>query len=146
MIDWDKLSPAPWNVVSEEGQASLHGLMPDKYPEDGVTVEHPPQSRREALETFFYTVFSGWISREDAEFIALLRNGTEVWRRRGWTPHWHGPLVWLECKDVGRGGVGPHDFHPGSFATWLEGRFWGDPFTAMIEADKWYKTNVEKKP
>src|SRR4051812_35077210 len=65
----EKATPEPWSLCSIEGQAQLHDLFPDRYPKGGVTIQKVSTSREEAMETFFYTVLSGWISRADAELF-----------------------------------------------------------------------------
>jgi hypothetical protein len=64
------------------------------------------------------------------EFIALARNAFDVMMRRGWTPRKTGEF-WT-AGDLWHS----HD------AVWYVGP-WGDPFTALVEADKWYKERVE---
>lgn len=65
----------------------------------------------------------------DYEFVNLARNAFDVMLRR----HWH-----AEYEPVSR--------------TWIVSEFdwlaapqlsWPDPFTALVEADKWYSANVE---
>ncbi len=65
-------------------------------------------------------------SATDAAFIALARNAFDVTIRRGWTAH----LLFNNCWGVLQGKQG-----------WPTA---GDPFTALVEADAWYKANVEK--
>lgn len=72
----------------------------------------------------------------EAEFIALAGRAFDVMMRRGWGVA-HFPCkrnkvgVWMaiECQD------GPiiENVSTG----------WPDPFTALVEADRWYKENVE---
>lgn len=70
-------------------------------------------------------------SREDARFFALARNALDVMMRRGWHPmpdseKW---FVYGECSMILQA-AGTHGPYP-------------DPFTALVEADKWYRENVE---
>lgn len=70
---------------------------------------------------------------EHQEFIAIARNAFDVMMRQGWgvvlvkidnQNYWCVPqLTPGICMPIHR---------------------WPDPFTALIEADKWYKENVEK--
>jgi hypothetical protein len=80
----------------------------------------------------------GWCDdadyHENQEGIALMRNAADVMMRRGW---W--PVCDSEKWFVRGEGTGPlqikNDDGP-----------WSDPFTALVEADRWYKENVEAKP
>lgn len=65
----------------------------------------------------------------DGEFIALARNAFDVMMRREWQAEknqygWRAKDidgVWCEVYELG----------------------YSDPFTALVEADKWYRQNVE---
>jgi hypothetical protein len=61
-------------------------------------------------------------------FIALARNAFDVMMRRWW---------YAQPEDDGWSVVGS------GFSEVIESRH-ADPFTALVEADKWYKENVEK--
>lgn len=73
----------------------------------------------------------------NAAFVALARNAFDVMMRRGWgvTPAYEKPPYDEFCVQDSadqqiRG---------------LIAKTWPDPFTALVEADKWYKENVESK-
>lgn len=83
----------------------------------------------------------------DAEFCALARNAFDVMLRRGWWAQ-------RDCGcDLWRISWNTEDCVNGrvkSFPWWKyekqtgKAPAWPDPFTALIEADAWYKANVEK--
>ncbi len=70
------------------------------------------------------------------EASALARNALDVMMRRGWEPRRY------EC---------PMGGNPSWQAYWSDGRcvdatnLWPNPFTALVEADKWFRENVEKE-
>ena len=70
----------------------------------------------------------------DAEFIALARNAFGVMMRRGW---------W--AVKVRSGGWIVADGHYGWVGTKVDDVLveYSDPFTALVEAEKWYKEQVE---
>ncbi len=76
---------------------------------------------------FFFVDHSECLAPDDAEFIALARNAFEVMMRRGWGVEWNAD-GWTV---TGLNWSGPETA--------------ADPFTALVEADKWYRENVEKK-
>ena len=69
----------------------------------------------------------------DLEFIAIARNAFDVATRRGWgvaRTHnglWFVPAISMELEIRGNG------------------LFLTDPFTALVEADRWYREHVEAK-
>lgn len=73
---------------------------------------------------------AGKLDREDAEFIILARNAFDVlMRHKTWQPFWIFDDVWI-VKSNGTVVTPPGDAFE-----------WSDPFTALVEADKWYKEN-----
>ncbi len=68
-------------------------------------------------------------NREDADFIALARNAFAVMMRRGWVPV-RGETTWYVLATEL-----PTDIAHGDYA---------DPFTALVEADKWIGRQREK--
>jgi len=75
------------------------------------------------------------------EFIALARNAFDVMQRRGWSVK----LIngsWTPCEST-----------PAEYQFWQKPQFlksiccdvrgWPDPFTALVEADRWYSEHVE---
>ncbi len=118
MIDLSKLTPAPWTV----GEHEVYGFR---------DCGGPYKVQVSLIET-------------DREFTALARNAFDVMMRRGWStsqleldfrkpfPDRHGWCVlddWGEIPRIRRGEE--------PVITWP------DPFTALVEADKWYKEHVE---
>lgn len=107
MIDWSKLTPAPWEVLTDKDSQTLFIPRPNGFPmlleEDNDPVP--------------------------LEFAALARNAFDVLTRRGW-PVSRCPTGEWKVDVPTRGG-----------ASW-ECRA-GDPFAALIEADRWYRENVE---
>jgi hypothetical protein len=77
----------------------------------------------------------GCCSETDSEFIALARNAFDVLMRRGWAVAKHFDHWAVFYNDDDMTWVVPWDQWPK----------WSDPFTALVEADKWYKENIEKK-
>lgn len=71
---------------------------------------------------------------EDAYFIALARNAFDVMMRRHWTPCVYGSKFGVVADNA-----------PNSLPTRLIHMRWDDPFTALVEADNWYKENMENK-
>lgn len=69
----------------------------------------------------------------DAELIALARNALDVMMRREWgvggASRWWAALPPTEC--------------PEKFRRWCDDHYFPDPFTALIEADHWYREHVE---
>jgi hypothetical protein len=75
-------------------------------------------------------------ARVDAVFIALARNAFDVQMRREWWPVPARNGQWIvrspdNALDVMEGPP-ERDFQT-----------WPDPFTALVEADRWYRENVE---
>lgn len=70
-----------------------------------------------------------------AEFIALARNAFDVMMRRGWNP------VKVDGKWQVSGTDESGRWETTPLCTWFP-----DPFTALVEADKWYRENVEEQP
>lgn len=82
-------------------------------------------------------------SVDDKEFAALARNAFDVMMRRGWT-------VKKLYPDKSEWGIETRK------GWWFENAsqngesmnslcWYPDPFTALVEADKWYVANVEKE-
>lgn len=74
-----------------------------------------------------------WWPDGAAEFIVLAREALDVMMRRGWgvKKAWYGG--W---EIIGGGSL----FEESKRESWGD-----DPFTALVEADKWYRENVEGK-
>jgi hypothetical protein len=69
------------------------------------------------------------------DFILLARNAFDVMMRRGWNPYYAADDGW-RVEDGGCGGRTTAEVNIG-------GKSWPDPFTALVEADRWYRENVE---
>lgn len=120
MIDLTRLSPAPW-------EPKLQGhWQPDREwcNSAGPDIEGSSANDLEVLARL----------RSDAEFIALARNAFAVAMRRQWSPVYRGYENWAV-------------WHAPSNESVCDGHGFGrDPFTALVEADVWYRQNVEKQP
>lgn len=120
-INLEKLTPAPWEV-------------------NGVALIHNPRRIDPAGRVAF---MEPHCQRSDAAFIALARNAFDVMMRRGWHAvrdrsrdgqHWVAVSYEkdpYESNPIMTDEDGLEDWRP-------------DPFTALVEADAWYKANVEK--
>ena len=70
-----------------------------------------------------------------AEFVAIARAAFDVMMRRKWEPQ-----AWLEGGQSSWGVDSSEKEMPYDLCDMR----WPDPFTALVEADKWYKENVEE--
>jgi hypothetical protein len=137
----DKISPAPWYY----GKCMIGS--PDNRHNPMVTA---PNSGRNIARLFSTTstlfgMTSGVVIEEEAEanaaFIALGRNAFDVMMRRRWSPV-ASPIAgtWrVDTDDGAYFAYGKEDedgVNPAEFA---------DPFTALVEADRWYRENVEAR-
>lgn len=139
-MDLSKLTPAPWHAgrmdtVSYDGDGT--GPYKNVYHDN-------PKGKMHLGERLPDTVARGEGDadecRANAEFIALARNAFDVMMRRGWQVllidgKWHVfDRILPDGKGFGWiGGVGAYEIP-------------ADPFTALVEADAWYKANIEAKP
>ena len=118
------LSPAPWTVFD--------------------SALHPDHEGAPVIEVFSEENGRTWTVCEcapggetDAQFIALARNAFEILMRRGWLVQQISPNgPWMVCGP--QWAFNPKDRDMVVSDSWL------DPFTALVEADAWYKANVEK--
>ncbi len=80
---------------------------------------------------------------QDLEFVALARNAFDVMMRRGWSVGCHnGKFAAFMPASVPQGKY----MAQGSTVVIkddLEQGYRADPFTALVEADEWYRENVE---
>jgi hypothetical protein len=116
-IDLTRLSPAPWFNWSR-GTKGEFGLFCGD-PNDPSDIYDLNERDEET----------------DLEFVALARNAFEVMMRRGWSVRRTVDHHWMV--------VGDNDtwlFHPKYGDYFME----DNPFTSLIEADKWYRENVDK--
>lgn len=116
MDDLNKLSPVPWVTVSSR----------DLFPA--------------VVASGICTVAIDFENETDAAFVCLARNAFDVMMRRGWyVGRYPANKKWFVS------------FHSPKFDTILSREKCGykhyhsDPFTALVEADKWYAANVEGK-
>jgi hypothetical protein len=114
----DELALAPWHVEDHADSDHFPGLVRVYMKRSG---DDP----------------SPWVadvglSRSNAEFIALARNAFDVMMRRGWSPERMGD-TWVVNDEDGR------MFNYQS----EELMRWPDPYTALVEADAWYKEHIE---
>lgn len=72
------------------------------------------------------------LKEDDAKFIDLARNAFDVMMRRGWSAQCVDKNFWYVCDDCGDDVVLEESSH-----------HWEDPFTALVEADKWYREHGE---
>ena len=126
-MDLSKLTPAPWIV-------DVPGCVCHRFKEGGA--------RTIAIPGNGYNPWPQDVA--DAEFIALARNAFDVIMRRGW---------WA-IKDIHDTFFvkGPcekstlsHLMTPHPKDDWGNPSRFPDPFTALVEADKWYRENVENQ-
>lgn len=127
-IDLSKLAPAPWRGLS--------GMVIGGHVVATVDCEFyvmgpsaaPPCSAQVHID-----------------FIALARNAFDVVMRRGWSAKRLIDGRWVAMTWA----VDPHECHAvildsNGIEEWdVAAR--PDPFTALVEADAWYKANVEKQ-
>lgn len=66
---------APWTVADPAALITHRSMFPDyKVEDDATIIERVPQSRAEAMETFFHAVFIGGVQPEDAALVCAARN------------------------------------------------------------------------
>ncbi len=123
-MDLSKLTPAPWT--------ESHGSSPiadtgDYFPWCNLS---GPDRTIAIFEERRYA--DSGDETDDAEFCALARNAFDVMMRRGWTPLRTDSGEWWIIEEFDFLGA----------PAWR----WPDPFTALVEADKWYSEHVEKGP
>lgn len=93
-------------------------------------------------ELEYYPMAGTEPSAEVRNFIILARNAWDVMVRRGWGVHRRHPEGWVVSGMLGECHLS--DAHL-AFAEWVSMTIFQDPFTALVEADRWYKENVETK-
>lgn len=117
MLDLSKLTPLPVGPVEYDNDVG-----PD---DDGYWS--------------WYGVNGAKFDKEaDAEFYVLARSAFEVMMRRGWgVLPCHGTIgFWVSESSEGK----PFDDR---FSVKCPTLYWDDPFTALVEADAWYREHVE---
>lgn len=109
----------------------LTNLTPAPWTAEGCEINGPT---REMMVIYD----EGGHGPEDATFIALARNAFDVMLRRGWWASKDSPWVDPDNPWIVEGLEFLFDYRD------APQRCWPDPFTALVEADQWYKENVEK--
>lgn len=119
-MDLEKLSPAPFFFQWQMGgQFNGHKVRNDQGCVGRIYLE------------------------DNAEFFVLARNAFDVMMRRGWVPRQNlANKKWLVHEAI-------VDATPEATMLAFERKggvvYHADPFTALVEADRWYKENVEGK-
>lgn len=133
-LDLSKLTPAPWYAHNPDDRFCMNVFCVTNSP-------HEPDTENDDTTgviagTLLQTplTLGRWHDNweADTEFIALARNAFDVMMRRGWSPERMGD-TWVVNDEDGRAFCHPHD----------QMMRWPDPFTALVEADEWYRENVE---
>ncbi len=117
-IDLNKLSPTPW--LAECGEL----FRPDSEPYLSLLPHNSPHGH----------VYDAERRETDLAFVALARAAFEVMMRRSWGVEPDDEDGWVVCIND------PTD--PRSY--WR--RTGPDPFTALVDADAWYRQHVENQP
>jgi hypothetical protein len=113
-VNINNLTPAPWHAgmpcadLCDCFRGTLGGQCSNVWANEGREVTKP----------------CAGLGKDDAEFIALARNAFDVMLRRGW---WAVPCsgdVWKVETVTDRDDE------------ILAGKYWPDPYTALVEADK----------
>ncbi len=138
-MDLTKLTPAPW--VSDGGAIPYAKSQRSSFADRGATIFGPKD-----VEVVIGGLQDeqggavGVLSNDDAAFIALARNAFDVMMRRRWSVRY----VVVEEH---------HSYHSWEVVGWQAKAIpvkcrtsRSCPFTALVEADIWYKEHVEKSP
>jgi hypothetical protein len=121
-FDPSKLSPAPW-VVRVDPELDWSCIpKPNGYPL--LMGEDESEDCRAALA-----------------FAALARNAEDVMLRRDWHAKRIGDGCWLAL--TGHDRPITDEWLAQDESRIPSRRFWPHPFVALVEADEWYKANVE---
>jgi hypothetical protein len=136
MLDLTKLTPAPWRWVKEwEDEDGLHW-----------GIDHPTYHESCVWPLVLLATDDHHAGNTDMAFIALARNAFDVMMRRGWWPvpcratsEW-----WVAQGRLGSDSPIPFDDRQAQVGKGCPTLAWPDPFTALVEADRWYAENVEK--
>ncbi len=126
MMDVTKLTPAPWKrtmLVIHPGARAPGGPSEEVQVVDADGLICRCELTRDTYE----------IEEANADFIALARNAFDVLLRRGWGVEQVGQKWFLA----------EHGFPQGMAHL---GHGFDDPFTCLVEADRWYQENVERHP
>ena len=122
-FDPNKLTPAPWDANSNETALAVwHDSK--VMVASGWSVHHSDKTP------------STEEKNANMAFIALARNAFDVMMRRGWHAYFdEAAQGWF---------LGGHHGSLNAFSQSV-GACFSDPFTALVEADKFYRENVEKQ-
>ena len=129
-MDMGKLTPAPWTVEVHDRTDGGCELRERTVGPLFVRSNFPPGTPE------------GDQADADMAFIALARNALDVMMRRGWVPVRTPTGKWTFGNEVAPLVVGD------SFKAaedYLKSFPQDDPFTALVEADRWYRGHVEAK-
>lgn len=129
-MDLSKLTPAPWLIHEDLESGGVY--IPRKL--GGCPLLHPELD-------------DDPVDLAALEFAALARNAFDVMMRQNWVP----VRVYGQWHDHGR--KSPPFNRVMGYRWTVREIEWGfgndvyftDPFTALVEADKWYRENVESK-
>jgi len=130
MIDLTKLTPAPWYARGEGMCCGVYQGSPEKQ---GVPIDLQDPT---------------WA---DGEFIAIARNAFDVMMRPGTLACCGITFGWLPDPKYPDGAWtltiypdGDNDRSKDGLIGWLRETLFPDPFTALVEAEKWYRENAVK--
>lgn len=126
-IDITKITPAPWETSAGATPTDPYDEKYDWYFARGPFIKGKPYEDGIAQ------------AKIDAEFIALARNAFDVMMRRFWQP---------EKTQKGwrlSGNVVCFYNNEAFLKWWSERGDYDDPFTPLVEADAWYRENVDAK-
>lgn len=128
-MDLSKLSPAPWWAVHTE----------TAYPDVETGPTDDPSERFSVIER---------MDGADFAFIALARNAFDVMLQRGWSPERFsllgGGFAWRIPMGQANEMIREHGVNAACFKNYAALTKWPDPFTALVEADRWYAEHIEK--
>ena len=126
-MDMTNLPPAPWQCDERVRCMALYsGEKVNCFDDLGETIAYIGWGTLPAFDLP--------MKRAAWEFAALARQAFDVMMRRGWyaqpdSEKWYvfglGSLILQGAKQDGP---------------------WPDPFTALVEADRWYVEHIERKP
>lgn len=123
-MDLSKLTPAPW-LLGDDGWPIWFDGDKGALPYWASAVDKSPENPYKPDAISFDTL----------AFVALARNAFDVMMRRGWHPVKLGDLWHVTMAGAGKDAIK---------AFWARHLGWPDPFTALVEADRWMKENIRE--
>lgn len=130
-MDLEKLTSAPWEWHAEDGSLLTLSQAGDDVAGHVLSCAPCGACQKRGAPCL-------GPSKADAEFIALARNAFDVMMRRGWCPVLRDKGEWV----VQDGEEWVYRFaNYGGDGSRINA---ADPFTALVEADRWYRANVEQ--